>query len=214
MTADPEMMMKENDAEDETPMNIDENGNNDINKLKDLVEDSATADDNALASKKEASTPEDNNTDMMNHKEKVDKEAESNMHEISVVSPNLDETKKNKNQRSAADEDKEDGNDQEEGDDETKPKEVKNDDDEEEDHDATENKEEEATATTTKDENDKRKDAPSASSLPPRPIKRARTAYFIFTEEKRPQVQAEVSTKWIEIYFLLFPSFFLMFLCE
>eukprot|EP00934_Nitzschia_sp_Nitz4_P003073 Nitzschia sp. Nitz4//scaffold43_size134323//96810//97778//NITZ4_003314-RA/size134323-augustus-gene-0.224-mRNA-1//1//CDS//3329551993//3063//frame0 len=30
-----------------------------------------------------------------------------------------------------------------------------------------------------------------SSSLPPRPLKRARTAYFIFAEEKRPEIQAE-----------------------
>jgi hypothetical protein len=33
----------------------------------------------------------------------------------------------------------------------------------------------------------------AAASLPPRPIKRARTAYFIFTDERRPELQKQVS---------------------
>ncbi len=45
------------------------------------------------------------------------------------------------------------------------------------------------------------------SALPPRPIKRARTAYFIFTDEKRPVVQAEVSSQKLE--FLAVDSFYL-----
>lgn len=33
----------------------------------------------------------------------------------------------------------------------------------------------------------------TADSLPKRPVKRARTAYFIFADEKRPEVVKEVS---------------------
>jgi hypothetical protein len=33
----------------------------------------------------------------------------------------------------------------------------------------------------------------AAATLPARPIKRARTAYFIFTDEKRQEIQAQVS---------------------
>ena len=33
----------------------------------------------------------------------------------------------------------------------------------------------------------------SSTSLPARPLKRARTAYFIFTDEKRSEIQAQVS---------------------
>ena len=45
---------------------------------------------------------------------------------------------------------------------------------------------EKETATTKKNE-------ASGDALPARPIKRARTAYFIFTDDKRPEVQASVS---------------------
>eukprot|EP00980_Cylindrotheca_fusiformis_P002945 scaffold683_cov124-Cylindrotheca_fusiformis.AAC.14 len=56
--------------------------------------------------------------------------------------------------------------------------------------------------TTTKttdgdDEEDSKKkktqddDAPAVAKLPPRPLKRARTAYFIFMDETRPEVQAQ-----------------------
>lgn len=44
----------------------------------------------------------------------------------------------------------------------------------------------------------------ASSALPPRPIKRARTAYFVFTDEKRPQVQAEVGLEMPR----LVPSFY------
>lgn len=47
---------------------------------------------------------------------------------------------------------------------------------------------------TEETEESDQKAAPKPPVLPPRPIKRARTAYFIFTDEKRPQVQSEVST--------------------
>lgn len=53
---------------------------------------------------------------------------------------------------------------------------------------------------TEKDENseDKKKDTDAADDttppkLPPRPIKKARTAYFIFADEKRAEIAARVS---------------------
>lgn len=40
---------------------------------------------------------------------------------------------------------------------------------------------------------EKEKDAPTKPELPPRPIKKARTAYFIFADEKRAEITARVS---------------------
>ena len=39
---------------------------------------------------------------------------------------------------------------------------------------------------------EKENDEPSEQNLSARPIKRARTAYFIFADEKRPEIQAKV----------------------
>ena len=51
-----------------------------------------------------------------------------------------------------------------------------------------EEKEEETVVITEKSN----KEPPTTkTTLPPRPVKRARTAYFIFSEERRPQVQAQ-----------------------
>jgi DNA-directed RNA polymerase I subunit RPA43 len=51
----------------------------------------------------------------------------------------------------------------------------------------TETAQDEAKQETTEHEKANKEPPP----LPPRPVKRARTAYFIFTDEKRPQVQAQ-----------------------
>lgn len=46
--------------------------------------------------------------------------------------------------------------------------------------------------------------ASTAPALPARPIKRARTAYFIFTDEKRSEIQAQVSSV---LFLFEFPVF-------
>jgi hypothetical protein len=43
------------------------------------------------------------------------------------------------------------------------------------------------------DVDDEKKKAAAIAALPPRPVKRARTAYFIFADEMRAKIQAEVS---------------------
>ena len=86
------------------------------------------------------------------------------------------------------------------------PQEPKDNNDADKDNDDDEKKKEkekEEEVDDAKDESDKKNKEKPTGSLPKRPLKRARTAYFIFTDERRPEIQAQVRSWRI---FKVFPD--------
>lgn len=123
---------------------------------------------------------DDNNAD--EQAPMVDGEAATNDEEPEDTKESTQEADAEKN----LDEDEEAAGEEEEINEETKEEDDDEIDDEVEEHDDEVDDDDSVSGKEKKN-----KAAPSASSLPPRPVKRARTAYFIFTDEKRPKVQAE-----------------------
>jgi hypothetical protein len=171
--------------------------------------------DAVTKSSAEPDNDDDNDDDKDDKDDKDDDNDKTPSHDVVVVSPQ-DETKKSepaeeddtKEESSPADDDGDTTNLEAAAEDDGKPETTKEesspaDDDGDttnpeaaaEDDDRPEiTKKEEPPADD--DENDKKnKESPTAKeNLPPRPIKRARTAYFIFTDDKRSKVQSEVRT--------------------
>ena len=87
---------------------------------------------------------------------------------------------------------KEESNDEHNDATELDPQEPKDNNDADKDNDDDEKKKEEVEVDDAKDESDKKNKEKPTGSLPKRPLKRARTAYFIFTDERRPEIQAQV----------------------